>query len=401
MAATPWRSPGRCRTSTASSPARSSGAASDVGWVVGHCYIVYGPLIHGSHHRALRGQAGRHARRRRLLARHRGARRARCSPRRPPSAPSSAKTPTASSSTQVRPLAASARSSSPASAAIRRPSHWAAGQLLSVPVIDHWWQTETGWPICGQLSWARASAGQARLARPSRCRAGTSQCSTTHGQPADSRARSARSWPSCRCRRARCRPCGTPTQRFLEAYLSEYPGYYKTGDAGFIDEDGYVSVMTRTDDVINVAGHRLSTGAIEEVLAAHPDVAECAVDRRRRRAQGPGAARLPGAEGGRRRGRPRRSPREVVQLVRERIGPVASFKSAVVVPRLPKTRSGKILRGTMQKIADGAAVQDAGHHRRPGDARRDHRRPQHRRLCGERLNRRSVATSGRWRRTPS
>ena len=140
-------------------------------------------------------------------------------------------------------------------------------------------------------------------------------------------------------------------QRFREAYLEEFPGYYKTGDAGFIDEDGYVFVMTRTDDVINVAGHRLSTGAMEEVLASHPDVAECAVIGVSDQLKG----QLPlgflvlnaGVE------RPTEEIRgEVVQLVRKQIGPVAAFKTATVVQRLPKTRSGKILRGTMQKIAD-------------------------------------------------
>ena len=140
-------------------------------------------------------------------------------------------------------------------------------------------------------------------------------------------------------------------QRFRAAYMEEFPGYYKTGDAGFIDEDGYVFVMTRTDDVINVAGHRLSTGAMEEVLASHPDVAECAVIGVADQLKG----QLPlgflvlnaGVD------RPaEKICNEVVQLVRKQIGPVAAFKTSAVVPRLPKTRSGKILRGTMQKIAD-------------------------------------------------
>jgi propionyl-CoA synthetase len=122
--------------------------------------------------------------------------------------------------------------------------------------------------------------------------------------------------------------------RYKLGYMTEYPGYYKTGDAGFIDEDGYVSVMTRVDDVINVAGHRLSTGQIEEVLGAHNDVAECAVI-------GVADDRAP-----------EEIVDEVVKMVRDRIGPVAFFKSALIVQRLPKTRSGKILRGTMQKMAD-------------------------------------------------
>jgi propionyl-CoA synthetase len=141
-------------------------------------------------------------------------------------------------------------------------------------------------------------------------------------------------------------------QRFKEAYLSEYPGYYKTGDAGFIDADGYVSVMTRVDDVINVAGHRLSTGQIEEVLGSHNDVAECAVVGVADELKGQVPLGFLVLKSG--VNRPTEEiTREVVQMVRERVGPVAFFKSALVVPRLPKTRSGKILRGTMQKIADG------------------------------------------------
>jgi len=141
-------------------------------------------------------------------------------------------------------------------------------------------------------------------------------------------------------------------KRFVKSYLTTFPGYYETGDAGIIDEDGYLYIMARTDDVINVAGHRLSTGAMEEVLANHPDVAECAVIGVADELKG----QMPlgflclnrGCE---------RSPEDVikecVKLVRDKIGPVAAFKSAIVVERLPKTRSGKILRGVMVKIADG------------------------------------------------
>ena len=140
--------------------------------------------------------------------------------------------------------------------------------------------------------------------------------------------------------------------RFIKSYLADYPGYYLTADAGFIDKDGYVFVMARTDDIINVAGHRLSTGAIEEVLASHPEVAECAVIGAADALKGQvpvgflvlkaGAAKSSATVA-----------EETVKLVRDRIGPVASFKTAVVVERLPKTRSGKILRGTMRHIADG------------------------------------------------
>jgi propionyl-CoA synthetase len=152
-------------------------------------------------------------------------------------------------------------------------------------------------------------------------------------------------------------PGATPTlwnadERFRDTYLSAFPGYYQTGDAGFIDEHGYVFVMSRTDDVINVAGHRLSTGAIEEVLAAHPDVAECAVLGVADQLKGQLPLGLLVLKAGVSRARGEVAA-EAVQLVRDRIGPVAAFKTAVVVDRLPKTRSGKILRGTMRRIADG------------------------------------------------
>jgi propionyl-CoA synthetase len=141
-------------------------------------------------------------------------------------------------------------------------------------------------------------------------------------------------------------------ERFRESYLKTFPGYYETGDAGFIDEDGYISVMSRTDDVINVAGHRLSTGAIEEVLAGHPDVAECAVIGAADKLKGQLPLGFLVLKAGVDRD-PADIVKETVAMVREQVGPVAVFKQAVVVDRLPKTRSGKILRGTMRKIADG------------------------------------------------
>jgi propionyl-CoA synthetase len=140
--------------------------------------------------------------------------------------------------------------------------------------------------------------------------------------------------------------------RYIESYLSEFPGYYKTGDAGYIDDDGYVFVMTRTDDVINVAGHRLSTGAIEEVLAAHPDVAECAVAGVADSIKGQVPIGFLVLKSGVEPARESSIVQQVVQMVRERIGPVAAFKTALVVKRLPKTRSGKILRGTIRQIAE-------------------------------------------------
>jgi propionyl-CoA synthetase len=140
--------------------------------------------------------------------------------------------------------------------------------------------------------------------------------------------------------------------RFIESYLTEFPGYYKTADAGYVDEDGYVYVMSRTDDIINVAGHRLSTGGMEEVLAAHPDVAECAVIGVGDELKGQLPLGFLVLKAGVDRDHADIT-QETVKMVREQIGPVAAFKTATVVKRLPKTRSGKILRGTMQKIADG------------------------------------------------
>jgi propionyl-CoA synthetase len=142
--------------------------------------------------------------------------------------------------------------------------------------------------------------------------------------------------------------------RFKESYLAEFPGYYKTADAGFKDADGYLFIMGRTDDIINVAGHRLSTGGMEEVLAAHPDVAECAVIGIADALKGEVPCGFVVLKAGVTRDTST-IEKEIVALVREKIGPVAAFKLAITVPRLPKTRSGKILRGTMKKIADGEA----------------------------------------------
>ncbi len=217
-------------------------------------------------------------------------------------------------------------------------------------MIDQWCQTETGWPICSNCL-------------------GIEQLPIKEGSPTK-----AVPGMDVRVLDNACRevkrgdigalviklplPPGTfPTlwnaeERFIDAYLSEFPGYYKTADAGFIDEDDYVFVMSRTDDIINVAGHRLSTGAMEEVLAAHPDVAECAVIGVADALKGQHPLGFLVLSAGVERDHAE-IVKEVVQMVRERIGPVAAFKTATVVKRLPKTRSGKILRGTMQKIADG------------------------------------------------
>ena len=152
-------------------------------------------------------------------------------------------------------------------------------------------------------------------------------------------------------------PSSLPTlwnadERFLKAYLEDFPGYYKTSDAGYKDEDGYVWVMGRTDDIINVAGHRLSTGGMEEILASHPDVAECAVLGIKDAIKGEVPCGFLVLKAGVTR-KPAEIEKEIVALVREKLGPVAAFKLAITVGRLPKTRSGKILRGTIKKIADG------------------------------------------------
>ena len=251
--------------------------ASDVGWVVGHSYIVYAPLLLRLHHGPVRGQAGRHARRRRLLAGHRRAQ----------GAASFFTAPTAFRAIRREDpdgklirrydLLAVPR------AVPRRRARRSADRRLGrgaarVPVIDHWWQTETGWPIganCLGIEQLPVKHGSCTRAVPGwDVRVLEAEATARRRvKPGEIGALAS----SCRCRRARCRPCGRPTSASSQSYLSAYPGYYQTADAGFIDEDGYIYVMTRTDDIINVAGHRLSTGGIEEVLAAHPDVAECAV----------------------------------------------------------------------------------------------------------------------------
>jgi propionyl-CoA synthetase len=225
-----------------------------------------------------------------------------------------------------------------------------AERLLEVPVIDHWWQTETGWPIvanCLGIERLPVVAGS-----PTRPVPGWDVRVLDPGGeelPPDEVGALVVKLPMP--------PGSTPTlwnaeERYRETYLSAFPGYYQTADAGYIDEDGYFFVMGRTDDIINVAAHRLSTGAMEEVLAAHPDVAECAVIGVADELKGQVPVGLLVLKAGVERPHAEIAA-EVAQLVREEIGPVASFKTATVVERLPKTRSGKILRGTMRRIADG------------------------------------------------
>jgi len=226
---------------------------------------------------------------------------------------------------------------------------WAQEQL-QVPVIDHWWQTETGWPICSNclgIELLPVVPGSPARAVPGY----DVQVVDSNGAPA-----AAGDIGALVIKQPL--PPGNfinlwnAEERFVSAYFTTFPGYYETGDAGYIDDNGYVFVMARTDDVINVAGHRLSTGAIEEVLSAHPDVAECAVFGVADAMKG----QLPLGLLVLNSGAPSSNEKvaaEAIQTVRDRIGPVAAFKLCAVVAGLPKTRSGKILRGTMRSIADG------------------------------------------------
>jgi propionyl-CoA synthetase len=223
-------------------------------------------------------------------------------------------------------------------------------QLLKKPVVDHWWQTETGWTITGNfrglgLFPTRPGSG----GKPAPGYDVVALDEAGHEVP--------RGQIGSLAVRLPLPPSCLPTlwhaeDRFQEAYLATFPGYYSTADAGMVDEEGYVWVMSRTDDIINVAGHRLSTGAMEEVLASHPDVAECAVVGVKDSLKGQVPLGLVVLKSGVAKGEAEIA-RELIAMVRERIGPVAAFKDAKVVARLPKTRSGKILRATLRKIADG------------------------------------------------
>ena len=227
--------------------------------------------------------------------------------------------------------------------------HWCEDKL-GVPTIDHWWQTETGWSIaanCMGIEPLPVKAGSPALPIP-----------TCDVQIVDEAGHQVSAGEIGSIVVKLPLPPGSLSglwqndERFIEAYMADFPGYYKTGDAGYLDEDGYVYVMSRTDDIINVAGHRLSTGGMEEVLAEHQDVAECAVlgvndDLKGQVPMGFVVLKSGVARAG------DQIIAELVASVRAKIGPVAAFKLAVIVARLPKTRSGKILRGTIQKIANG------------------------------------------------
>jgi propionyl-CoA synthetase len=322
-------------------------AASDVGWVVGHSYICYGPLLHGCTTVVFEGKpvgtpdAGTFWR---VISEHR--------------IPVLFTAPTAFRAikkedpngeflskydlSHFRTLFLAGERADP------NTITWAQNQL-KVPVIDHWWQTETGWAIAANCMGLEQFP--VKLGSPTKAAPGWDvQVLGEDKQPV------APGQIGALVCKLPLPPGTLPTlwnadDRFRQAYMDEYPGYYKTGDAGFVDEDGYVYVMTRTDDIINVAGHRLSTGAMEEVLANHPDVAECAVIGVHDDMKGQMPLGFMVLKAGVTRDHAE-IVAEAVKMVRETIGPVAAFKKALVVSRLPKTRSGKILRGTMQKIAD-------------------------------------------------
>ncbi|MDN5786265.1 propionyl-CoA synthetase [Pseudorhodobacter sp.] len=335
-------------------------AASDVGWVVGHSYICYGPLIAGCTTVVFEGKpvgtpdAGTYWR---VISEHRvksfftAPTALRAIKRVDPEAKLAARYDLSS----LQALFLAGERADPDTI------KWAKA-ALNLPVIDHWWQTETGWAIAANplgVELLPVKIGSPSVAMPGYDvqvldEGGHAVAPGTLGAIAI---------------KLPLPPGTLPTlwnaeDRFRKSYLSTFPGYYETGDAGYVDEDGYLYIMARTDDVINVAGHRLSTGAMEEVLANHPDVAECAVIgvADALKGQSPLGFLCLNSNSARDEAE---VVRECIALVRDKIGPVADFKRACVVERLPKTRSGKILRATMAKIADSepfntpATIEDA------------------------------------------
>jgi propionyl-CoA synthetase len=328
-------------------PGETFWTGSDIGWVVGHSYIVYGPLLQGCSSVLYEGKpigtpdAGAYWR---VIQEYKvsafftaptGLRAVR-------KEDPEAKLVRSYDISALRTLFLAGERADPDTVA------WAQ-KVLGVPVVDHWWQTETGWPIVANpvgLGILPIKLGSPSVPMPgydvrvvddaTKPVAVGTMGSIVIKLPLP---------PGC-----------LPTlyrqdERMRESYLNEFPGYYKTSDAGFIDEYGYLTILGRTDDIINVAGHRLSTGGMEEVVASHPDVAECAVLGVKDEVKGETPCGFVVLKAG--VNRPQHEiETEVVQLVRDRVGPVAAFKMAFVVSRLPKTRSGKILRGTMKKIAD-------------------------------------------------
>lgn len=325
-------------------------AASDVGWVVGHSYIVYGPLFNGNTTVLYEGKPvgtpdpgafWRVVEENNVAVFFTAPTAIRAIRKEDPEGLFAKKYELSS----LKSLFLAGERCDPDTL------YWAQ-QRLGIPVIDHWWQTETGWPICANcLGIEELPVVPGSPARP--VPGYELAVLDDSGVPVEGEAIGALVLKSPL-------PPGTFTslwnapERYVSAYFSRFPGYYETGDAGYVNEQGYVFVMARTDDVINVAGHRLSTGAIEEVLASHADVAECAVIGVADELKGQLPIGLLVLSNGVERDHAV-IEREAVALVRQTIGPVAAFKRCYVVSRLPKTRSGKILRSTMRSIADGVA----------------------------------------------
>jgi propionyl-CoA synthetase len=323
-------------------------AASDVGWVVGHSYIVYAPLIHGCTTILYEGKpvgtpdAGAFWR---VIAEHGCAAMFTA-----PTAFRAIKKEDPQGKFLAQYDLAKFRTLFLAGERADPDTIMWAERLLKVPVVDHWWQTETGWAIAGNpvgLGMLPVKYGSPTVTMPGYdLRIVDEACREVAPGTMGSIVIKLPLPPAC-----------LPTlwhadERMRESYLDEFPGYYKTADAGFKDEDGYVFVMGRTDDIINVAGHRLSTGGMEEVLASHPAVAECAVLGIKDELKGEVPCGFIVLKSGVNRP-PAEIEKECIALIREKIGPVAAFKLVITVARLPKTRSGKILRGTIKKIADG------------------------------------------------
>ncbi len=326
-------------------------AGSDVGWIVGHSYIVYAPLIHGCTTIIYEGKpvrtpdAGSFWR---VISEHQVNTFFTA-----PTAFRAVKKEDPEAKLKEQYDISCLRTLFLAGERLDPPTYEWLAEILSIPVIDHWWQTESGWPMCSNMM-------------------GLDPCPVKIGSPSfpvpgynvqvlDDEGNSCQPGetgnivvklplpPSC------LPTLWNDNQRFRDSYLSKYPGYYLTGDGGLIDEDGYVYVMGRVDDVINVAGHRLSTGQMEELIASHPAVAECAVVGIDDDFRGQVPVGFAVLKDGRKIGQ-QQLEQEMVDIIRKGIGAVAYFKQSVIVSRLPKTRSGKILRKTIRQLAKGEKV---------------------------------------------
>ncbi len=328
-------------------PGETYWSASDIGWVVGHSYIVYAPLLHGCATVLYEGKpigtpdAGafwRVIEDYKVRAFFTAPTAFRAVRKEDPNAELLKKYDVSSLHT----LFLAGERADPDTVL------WAE-KVLDKPVVDHWWQTETGWAIAANpvgLGILPIKPGSPTVPMPGYAVEIVDEA--CHPVPVGQMGSIVVKLPLP----PGCLPTLYRQDEWMrESYLKEFPGYYKTADAGTIDEDGYLTILGRTDDIINVAGHRLSTGGMEEVLASHPDVAECAVLGIKDEIKGEQPCGFMVLKAG--VNRPHAEiEKEVIKLVRDKIGPVAAFKTALVVARLPKTRSGKILRGTMKKIAD-------------------------------------------------